>query len=128
MFYKLKKTFLNKNFIIFGIIGLLNTLVYNSIYLLSLMKLPYLLSSIIAYIVSMTFSFIMNCYFNFKVKPTLKKYIMFPISGIPTLICQTIGLTFFVEVLGTPQKWSGFICSLVAIPISFIIMKKIIKK
>ncbi len=128
IYYKFKKTFLTKNFILFVIIGLINTLIYNEYYLIGIKFINYIIASILAYLISMTCSFFMNTIFNFKVKPTLKKYFLFPISGIPTFLFQTLGLTFLVEVLNISKSYSGFITSLLAIPFSFIIMKYIIKK
>lgn len=128
IFYKIKDMFFNKNFIVFVIIGIINTIVYNGIYLLSLNIIHYIIASILAYFISMSVSFILNCKYNFKIKPTIKKYIMFPLSGIPTFFMQTVGLTFFVEVLNISEKIAGFTASLIAIPFSFIIMKLILKK
>ena len=128
IYYKIKNLFLSKHFIIFIIIGFINTLVYNTLYLLILQKANYLLSSIIAYITSMTISFLLNCKFNYKIKPTIKKYIKFPISGIPTFFMQTIGLSFFVEILLVPENFAGLLASIIAIPFSYILMNLILKK
>ncbi len=128
LYYKLKEIFLNKHFFIFVIIGIINTIIYNEYYLLGLLVMPYLISSISAYIISMTCSYLLNSTFNYNIKPTLKKYLLFPLSGIPTFLCQTLGLTLFVEVFRINESISGFLCSIVAIPFSFIIMKYILKK
>ena len=127
-YYKLKTLFFNKNFLIFIIIGLINTLIYNEYYLIGIKFTNYIIASIIAYLISMTCSFFMNTIYNFNINPTLKKYLLFPISSIPTFICQTLGLSLLVEIFKIPKTYSGFIASLVAIPFSFIIMKYIIKK
>lgn len=76
----------------------------------------------------MTCSFFLNCDYNFKVKPTLKKYITFPISGIPTFLMQTVGLSLLIEFININEKVAGFAASLIAIPFSFLIMKIIMKK
>ncbi len=124
---KLKEQFLNINFIIFCIIGGINTIIYNGLYLLGLILLPYMLSNIISYVISLTISFFLNCKYNFKVKPTLKKYLMFPLTGLATFICQTGGLFLLVDIIGWPAKICGLIASLIAIPITFIVMKYILK-
>lgn len=128
IYYKLKELFFSKHFIIFVVIGVINTIVYNSLYLLGLNKINYLLSSILAYIISMTVSFLLNCKFNYKIKPTIKKYIKFPLSGIPTFLMQTVGLSLFVEFLLVPEKFAGLLSSIIAIPFSYIIMNLILKK
>ncbi len=128
IFCKIKKTFFTKNFLLFGIIGVINTIIYNEYYLISLKFFPYVISSIIGYLVSMTLSFLMNSVYNFKVKPTFKKYIMYPLTSIPTLFCQTFGLSFLVEFLNIQKEIAGFLASLLAIPFSFLIMKLVFKK
>jgi len=124
---KFKDNFLNKRFIIFCTIGFINTLVYNIFYLLGLLFINYMISNIIAYLIAMTISFFLNCKYTFKVKPTVKKYIVFPLSGLATFITQTLGLLILVNV-GFPKEFSGLIASLIAIPITFIVMKYILKK
>ena len=119
---KFKDNFLNKRFIILCTIGFINTLVYNIFYLLGLLCMNYMISNIIAYLIAMTISFFLNCKYTFKVKPTVKKYIVFPLSGLATFITQTLGLLILVNV-GFPKEFSGLIASLIAIPITFIVMK-----
>lgn len=128
IFYKLKKLFFSRHFIVFVIIGTVNTIVYNLLYILLTNYVHYLLASIISYLISMTISFFLNCKFNFKVKPTLQKYILFPTSGLPTLFMQTVGLSIFVELLYVPEKFAGLLSSIVAIPFSYIIMTYVFKK
>lgn len=128
MIKKIKNLFFNKNFIIFVVIGVINTLVYNGLYLLGLLIMPYMVSNIVSYIISMTVSFFLNCKYNFKVKPTLKKYCLFPLTGLATFICQTGGLFVLVDLVGWDKRICGFIASLIAIPITFVLMKYILKK
>lgn len=128
IYYKLKELFISKHFIIFVIIGIINTIIYNGLYILMLNKTHYLISSIIAYLISMTISFFLNCKYNYKVKPSLKKYIAFPISGIPTFFMQTVGLSLIVEIFLIPEKYAGLLSSIIAIPFSYIIMNIILKK
>lgn len=125
---RLKEQFLNKNFIIFCIIGGINTVIYNGLYIFGLYIMPYMASNIVAYIISLTISFFLNCKFNFKVKPTIKKYLLFPLTGLATFICQTGGLFILVDLIHLPEEICGLIASLVAIPITFIIMKYILRK
>lgn len=128
MIKKIKDLFLNKNFIIFVFIGGINTLVYNGLYIIGLYIMPYMISNIVAYIISMTISFFLNCKYNFKVKPTLKKYLMFPLTGLATFICQTGGLFILVDLIHWDERICGFIASLFAIPITFVLMKYILKR
>lgn len=127
MIKKIKDTFWNRNFFIFVIIGTINTAVYNILYLVGLNHLNYMISNIISYFIAMTISFFLNCKFNFKVKPTLKKYLLFPLTGIASFCCTTGGLIILVDILNLNEKLCGLISSLIAVPITFIIMKYVLK-
>lgn len=63
----------------FIIVGGINTLDYYIVYLLflELFKVNYMISHIIGFIVSFIISYYLNCYFVYKVKPTLKKFLSF---------------------------------------------------
>ena len=63
MIKRIKNLFLSKNFIIFVVIGVVNTIVYNALYILGLYIMPYMLSNVVSYIISMTISFFLNCKF-----------------------------------------------------------------
>ena len=128
MINKIKQEFFNKNFIKFGIIGVINTINYNLLYILGLLVFNYMISNIIAYVISLIISFLLNCKYNFKVKPTLKKLLLFPLSGLATFLCQTIGLYLLVDLFNCSEYISAFISSLAAIPITFVIVKFILKK
>lgn len=80
--------FINKedrlyNFLRFGTIGIINTIHYYIWYLILLkLKVPYIISHTIAFTLSMVGSYFLNCYFTFKTKPTLLKFIKFPLTTL----------------------------------------------
>lgn len=67
IYYKLKELFISKYFIIFVIIGTINTIVYNSLCVLMLNKTHYLISSIIA----VPFSYIIMNYYIKEIDKTI---------------------------------------------------------
>ena len=127
MIKKIKDIFINKTFTTFIIIGIINTINYNVLYLIGLLFTHYMISNIIAYIISLTISFFLNTKYTFKVKPTLIRFIKFPITGLATFITQTLGIFILVDIINVDKKISGFLASLIAIPITFIVMKYILK-
>lgn len=127
MIKKIKKNFWNRNFFIFVIIGIINTAVYNILYIIGLNYLNYIFSNIISYFIAMTVSFFLNCKFNFKVKPTLKKYLLFPLTGIASFCSTTGGLIILVDIFNFNEKLCGLISSLIAVPVTFVIMRYILK-
>ena len=118
----------NPHFLKFVIIGIMNTIIHNAVYLTLLyFDVNYLLSNTLAWFISLTFSFFINCYYNFKVKPTIVKFIKFPTTAIPGFLFQMIGVVVLVTILNCPKEISAFLASLVAIPITFTLMKWILK-
>ena len=127
-FYKIKKKFFSKNFLLFALIGVVNFFVYNSLYILLIHVINYVHASVISSFASMTSSFFLNSKYNFKVKPTFKNFILFPISNLPTFILQTIGIVILVEKLNMKTTVSGIISSFCAVPFTFILISLLLKE
>jgi putative flippase GtrA len=129
MINKIKKTFLTPEFLRFVIIGGINTLNHNIVYWLVLAIKPsinYMIANFIAFCVSMVISFFLSCYFTFKIKPTWKKFAAFPLTNIPNLFFQTVGIYIIVDVIGIPKQYGALIATICALPITFIVMKFIL--
>lgn len=112
----------------FVIVGVINTLNYYLLYLISLhfLHIPYLISHIIAFVISMIGSFFMNSYFTYKTKPTLKKFLQFPATYVVNITVTTASIFILVEWLGLNETISPLIASFLAIPFTFIISRKIL--
>jgi putative flippase GtrA len=128
MINKFKNTFLTPKFIKFVIVGTINTINHNIIYLIGLTFLNYMIANFIAFIISMIISFFLNCYFTFNIKPTLEKFIAFPITNIPNLFFQTVGIYIVVEVFNIPKEYGALVTAIFSIPLTFLIMKYVLEK
>ena len=77
---------------------------------------------IFGYIVSIVTSFFLNCKFTFRQKPTWEKFIKFPVSYIPNFIFQYIIVFIF-----TSLQWNStvaYICAaVIGTPLTFAAMK-----
>lgn len=126
-FYKMLK---NSQLIRFVIVGGLNTLHYYVLYLLFLhgFHINYLISHILAFIISMVGSFFMNSLFTYKQKPTLKKFFQFPLTYVVNITVTTLGTYLFVSVFKWNKDISPLIAAVSAIPFTFIVSKKILTK
>ncbi|MDD2490323.1 MAG: GtrA family protein [Bacilli bacterium] len=128
MIKRIKNIFLELEFIKFVIIGFINTFNHNVIYLLLIyFNVYYVIANLFAFIISMTISFFLNSYITFKVKPTWQRFLLFPLSNLPTLFFQTIGIYLVVEIGGLPKEYGALVLSLLSIPFTFIIMRYIFK-
>lgn len=112
----------------FGIVGVLNTLNYYILYLifLRICSLPYMVSHLTAFIISMIGSFYLNCYFTYKVKPTLKKFFQFPITYLVNVSVSSLSLILLVDIFNLNETISPLIAQGLTIPATFVISKKIL--
>ncbi|HDE7672637.1 TPA: flippase GtxA [Staphylococcus aureus] len=113
----------------FIIVGGINTLNYYVVYLLllKLLHIEYMISHITGFIVAFVISYYLNCYFVYKVKPTWRKFISFPITQIVNVSLQTVLLYVFVSWLNLPAEIAPFVGLIITIPITFILSKWILK-
>lgn len=117
---------INTPFTRFLVIGLLNTLVYYSVYLLLNLFLPYLASHILGFLVAFIFSFFMNCYVVYKVKPTWGKLFKFPLTQVFNMGMQTLLLYFLVEYFTVDSKIAPLPALIITVPFTYIITKWIL--
>ena len=113
----------------FIIVGGINTLNYYVVYLLllKLLHIEYMISHITGFIVAFVISYYLNCYFVYRVKPTWRKFISFPITQIVNIRLQTVLLYVFVSWLNLPAEIAPFAGLIITIPITFILSKWILK-
>ncbi|HCY3155016.1 TPA: flippase GtxA [Staphylococcus aureus] len=113
----------------FIIVGGINTLNYYVVYLLllKLLHIEYMISHITGFLVAFVISYYLNCYFVYRVKPTWRKFISFPITQIVNVILQTVLLYVFVSWLNLPAEIAPFAGLVITIPITFVLSKWILK-
>ncbi|HHA0139668.1 TPA: flippase GtxA [Staphylococcus aureus] len=113
----------------FIIVGGINTLNYYVVYLLllKLLHIEYMISHINGFLVAFVISYYLNCYFVYRVKPTWRKFISFPITQIVNVSLQTVLLYVFVSWLNLPAEIAPFAGLVITIPITFVLSKWILK-
>ncbi|PKR00737.1 GtrA family protein [Staphylococcus aureus] len=113
----------------FIIVGGINTLNYYVVYLLllKLLHIEYMISHITGFIVAFVISYYLNCYFVYRVKPTWRKFISFPITQLVNVSLQTVLLYVLVSWLNLPAEIAQFAGLVITIPITFILSKWILK-
>lgn len=113
----------------FIIVGGINTLNYYVVYLLllKLLHIEYMISHITGFIVAFVISYYLNCYFVYRVKPTWRRFISFPITQIVNVSLQTVLLYVFVSWLNLPAEIAPFAGLIITIPITFVLSKWILK-
>ncbi|HEI3106301.1 TPA: flippase GtxA [Staphylococcus aureus] len=113
----------------FIIVGGINTLNYYVVYLLllKLLHIEYMISHITGFLVAFVISYYLNCYFVYRVKPTWRKFISFPITQIVNVSLQTVLLYVFVSWLNLPAEIAPFAGLVITMPITFVLSKWILK-
>ena len=120
---KYKEVFFSKQFIMFVIIGVINT--FNGV------VFSYIYSSffneniafIFGYISGLIISYILNSYVTFKEKLELNKFIKFAISYIPNFIIQNIVVLIVFNMMGIHKLIAYGLAAVIGVPITFIFMK-----
>lgn len=110
-------------------VGVINTLTYYSIYLVlhNLFSMPYLVAHLLGFLISLNVSFFLNCYVTYRIKPTLKKYLYFPLTQVVNMSVSTILIFIFVEFLNLNSNIAPFAAVLFTVPITFLVSSKILK-
>ena len=120
---KIKSIFINKEFILFIIIGVINTfngVMFSFIYS-SLLNEN--LAFILGYISGLIVSYILNSYITFKEKLSFTKFIKFGISYIPNFIIQNIVVIITFNILGLHKLIAYCLAAVIGIPVTFLLLK-----
>ena len=120
---KIKKIFITKEFIMFLIIGVINTfngVVFSYIYSNILNEN---MAFVFGYISGLIVSYILNSYLTFKEKLDFKKFIKFAISYIPNFIIQNIVVIITFNIMGLDKLIAYILAAIIGIPVTFILLK-----
>jgi putative flippase GtrA len=121
---KIKQMFFSGEFIMFIIVGVVNT--FNGVlfaWLYSLFIKNANLAFIVGYITSTVISYILNSVFTFKERFSVIKYIKFFISYIPNFIIQNIAVIIFYNILSWPKIPVYALAAVIGVPVTFLFMK-----
>ncbi|MFT7835443.1 GtrA family protein [Saccharothrix sp. BKS2] len=111
----------------FGAVGVVNTGTYFLCYVGLTTFLPYFAAHVLAFVLSMIGSYFLNCYFTFRVKPSWKSFLLFPLSTLANFVIQSAGLWALVEHAHMNQTVAPLVAAVVAIPITFLVTQLIFR-
>ncbi len=129
MLSKIKAKFMNRQFLIFGVIGVLNTgiaLLLNKGLLALHVEVG--VASMIADVLAFVPSYLMNMKWTYHAPYSWKSFLSFPISYVPGW-----GITFLlVELLHhgfqVPVRYAKLVSVPIYVPVNFIFMSLVVKK
>jgi putative flippase GtrA len=111
----------------FALVGAVNTGTYYAFYLAMLhgAGLPYVVAHVIAFILSMIGSFFLNSWFTYRTRPTLRKFLLFPLTNVANFVITTGGVYLLVDRLGMNDSYAPLVAAVAAIPITFVVSRTI---
>lgn len=108
----------------FVVVGVINTGIYYTGYLtLHQLGVNYMVAHVCATLFAMVCSYFLNCALTFRIKPSWKTFVLFPISNIANFVITTLGMRLTVEYLGVDQRIAPLTVALVAIPITYTVAR-----
>jgi putative flippase GtrA len=114
-------------FIRFGMVGTTAMIIHYGIYFVLLPLMDRNVAYTIGYFLSFLANFIMSSYFTFRVKPTTRRFIRFLSShGVNYFVY--LGLYNFFYWIGVPAELAPLPVYLIAVPISFLLVRLALKK
>lgn len=124
-----KIPYFNKDVFRFVLTGGFNTFNYYFMYLIlfEITNLPYLYAHMSAFLYSAFFSFFLTTMYTFGERPTLRKFIAFPITFLPNFLISTLGTLILVNNNILSETYASLIAMFLAIPITFVVSKIVIK-
>ncbi|EGL16401.1 MULTISPECIES: GtrA family protein [unclassified Paenibacillus] len=123
----LKSRFFSAEFIRFGIVGVFNTLHHYLWFFVFGVFLNYDFANVFAFIISMIGSFYLNCYFTYKVRPTFKKFIKFPLVYLVQILMAYSIPKIGVEIFNVKEIFVPLLTSF-SIPVVFLLSRYILRK
>ncbi|MFJ9930630.1 MULTISPECIES: GtrA family protein [Streptomyces] len=112
-----------RQIVTFAVVGVLNTAVYYGLYLLFLNWLPYLAAHVLAFALSMVGSFFLNARFTYRIRPTWRKFLLFPLTNAANFVITTVGVYVIVDVLHAGSRFAPLLASAAAIPVTFVVSR-----
>jgi putative flippase GtrA len=107
----------------FAAVGVVNTATYYVLYLLFLTRLPYLAAHVLAFALSMVGSFFLNARFTYRIRPTWRKFLLFPLTNATNFVLTTAGVYVIVDVLHVGSRLAPLLASAAAIPVTFVVSR-----
>ncbi|GAA4854945.1 GtrA family protein [Actinomycetospora corticicola] len=103
----------------YALVGVVNAATYYAVYLLVLAEVGYLTAHVIGLGVAMVASFFLNCRFTFRLRPTWRRFVLYPASQAVNIAATTIGVVALVG-LGVDERIAPLAAAVLAVPASFL--------
>ncbi|RRO18796.1 GtrA family protein [Saccharopolyspora rhizosphaerae] len=103
----------------FALVGGANTSVHWAVYLALWLVLPYLLAHVLATAVATLCSYALNCRFTFRVPPSGRSLLLFPLASLVLLGASTAAVALAVTVFGVDPVLAPVV-GIALVPVTFV--------
>lgn len=110
----------------FALVGGVNTVVHYAVYLALWLVLPYLGAHLVAVTAAMSCSYVLNCRFTFRVRPTLGKLLLYPASNVVNIAVSTLAVCVLVEAFAVDSRIATLLGGIAAIPATFVVSRLVL--
>lgn len=119
---------MKKEFLRFIIVGVINTGHYYMWYLLLIYiaQLHYMISHLIAVVISMIASYFLSIYFTYKVPFKWKSFLLFPLTQLFNVVMQSIGMFVVVEWLHLQEVVAPVFVLVITVPATYFVTRRIL--
>lgn len=120
---RIKETFLSKEFILFLIVGVINTFngtIFASLYSILINEN---VAFVLGYVSAVIISYILNSFITFKEQMNFVRLIKFAISYIPNFIIQNIVVIIVFNMMQYDRIIAYLLATIIGVPVTFILMK-----
>ncbi|CUN15496.1 MULTISPECIES: GtrA family protein [Turicibacter] len=116
------KEVIRKYFIKFGLVGFVNTMIQQVIYIFLVFKgRQFIGAQTYSFTVALFCSYILNSHFTYVMPLSFKQFFHFFMANLPTYLIQILTLVILVEGLGAPRIMALFL-TLSVTPFTFLLV------
>ena len=123
LLFKFKDTFISKKFILFCCFGVINTFNHSLFSTIFSKVMQENMAYAVGNFFSISIGYFLSSYYIFKRSPSLKRYIRFGVSYVPSFIIGFLVSFITITTLQLPQFIGTALAAVTGGPITFIIMK-----
>ncbi|MBE6728449.1 MAG: GtrA family protein [Ruminococcaceae bacterium] len=120
----LKKTFCTKRFLVFSLLGLVNSFNTGWISAVASYAIPNPnTAAVLGYFCSLSIAFVLDSKLVFNRRLTKKRYFKFLISYVPNFIIYFLVTFMTINTWHLPQFWATTLATVIGGPITFVIIQ-----
>lgn len=109
----------------YALVGVVNAATYYVVYLLVLREVGYLTAHVIGLGAAMIVSFFLNCRVTFRVRPSWRRFLLYPASQAVNVAATTVGVVVLVGA-GVDERLAPLAAAVLAVPVSFLAARMVL--